>query len=194
MEELWERFELWLSTHAKDLSSELHDGATEWEIEESEATIALDFPQDLKDSLLIHDGGQPGNGLIGDWELLCLREMTATAIDMEEGVEEGLFGANNNEASNKVKGYWWNPNWIPIVSSGSRQYICIDMDPAKDGVEGQVILFLHDEPHRPWLAPSYKAWMKKFITELEQGHHNRIYDEALDVWEFPHPAFLTVLE
>ncbi len=192
MEELWERYEKWLSKHASELLSELNDGASEWEIEEAEATIAIDFPEEFKESLLIHNGGQAGNGLIGNWELLNLREITAISTDMEEAVEEGIFGNNSCEGTAKIKSYWWNPNWIPLVSSGSKEYICMDMDPAQNGVEGQIILFLYDEPHRLWLASSFQAWMKKFIVELEQGHHNRVYDEALDSWEFPHPAFLTV--
>lgn len=192
MRTLWARLEKWLKTHASDLYEELEPQAFEWDIVEVEKALDLTFPADLTASLYLHNGGESGNALIGNWELFSTKEILEAAYSMQELVDAGSFGNNDNVASSQVKGYWWNPRWIPFAASGSGHYLCLDTDPAPEGTPGQVLLFLHDQPQRLILAASFREWLGQVVEDLEKGLHSRVYDKDLDMWEFTHPAFLRI--
>ena len=77
IEEIWEQIEAWLSVTAPSVLASLNPGATEEKIIETEKLIGINFPEELIQSYLIHDGKNKYNmeGLIGENELLSLENI-----------------------------------------------------------------------------------------------------------------------
>ncbi|MEO0895713.1 MAG: SMI1/KNR4 family protein [Bacteroidota bacterium] len=190
MTKLWTSFRNWIKQHTPSLLEELEDAASQWDIKEAEEELETTFPDDLKQFLMEHNGGQVSNGLIGNWDLLSLDEMVEASFDMDEHVEDGDFGSNQRPESPEVKGMWWNPNWIPFASSTNGHFLCLDMDPAEKGSSGQVIAYFYDSGERPVLANSLKDWFEHTIKALEEGKITANWSEELKEWRFSHPGFL----
>jgi len=55
------------------------------------------------------------------------------------------------------------------VTSGSGDYFCLDMNPLEPKRVGQVLLFLRDQPGRPLIAGSLRAWFDRIARDLEAG-------------------------
>jgi len=176
MEELIARFRHWVADCPLDIA--FSEGADEAEIAAAETALNLEFPADLRAYLALANGETwNSDGLIGDWQLLELKFIVKEAQAMRSLVEQGDFGDNANPATPAIKGLWWSPRWIPIVTSGSGHLICLDMDPNDTGHAGQVILFLHDDGRRPLVAHSLRAWFARLADDLECGLYEIVKDE-----------------
>ena len=64
---------------------------------------------------------------------------------------------------------WWNSSWIPVLDSGSEDYLCVDLKGTFGNPPGSVIQFLHDQPFRPALFPDFESWLRWLSTSLDQG-------------------------
>jgi len=190
LSDLWKRFEHWLESHAPGLLDELADGALVYQIQDTEEEVGVKFPRDYIDSLTYHDGGYPGNGLIGNWDLLGLQDLTDAYFELERQLENGAFGRNETIGTSFVKGRWWHPLWVPFAGDTDGNYLCLDMAPGWEGEKGQVILYLADESARRVLATSYTDWMEQTVQGLEEGRFPVKHDEDLDIYIFEKPGLI----
>lgn len=62
---------------------------------------------------------------------------------------------------------WWVPGWLPLLTDGNSNYLCIDTVGAFGGTPGQMIEFIHDDAARAILAPSFDAWFDAWVEALE---------------------------
>jgi cell wall assembly regulator SMI1 len=150
------------------------------DISKAETKLNIEFPEELKEYLMIFNGESgESHGIIGNWMLLELKyilkewqRLTKSFGDLRTSLND-----KSNLSSSYVKQMWWNNKWIPIVSSGSGHYICADIDPGKKGSKGQIILFLHDEQERYLIANSLKEWFSTVTGHLEKGIYRIITDK-----------------
>jgi cell wall assembly regulator SMI1 len=56
----------------------------------------------------------------------------------------------------------------------------VDYDPAEGGTIGQIILWASDPPYVKVIAPSYRAWLEQFATDLEAGKYK--WDDHDESW------------
>ncbi len=173
MKDLWTRLESWLSSNAPDLVDQLRPGADEQALSAVEQDLGLKLPDDLRASLAVHDGTEECAGLIGGWDLLPAEFIASEARLMRGMVDDGSFGEATADPHPKLATAWWNPAWIPIVSSGSGHFLCVDLAPGPEGRAGQIVLFLHDASQRYVVAPSYRAWLEAVVRDLERGAYSR---------------------
>lgn len=173
MDDLWTRLESWLSSNAPELVDQLRPGADADALASLEHELGVTLPDDVRASLAVHDGTEESAGLVGGWDLLPVEIIASEARLMRGMVEDGAFGEATANAHPKLAGPWWNPAWLPIVSSGSGHFLCVDLAPGPEGRVGQVVLFLHDAPERYVVAPSYRAWLEAVVRDLESGAYTR---------------------
>ncbi len=64
---------------------------------------------------------------------------------------------------------WWVPGWVPVFTDDNSNYICVDTVGSFAGTRGQVVEFIHDDPAREVLAPSFDAWFDAWGKSLEAG-------------------------
>ncbi|MDX1959662.1 MAG: SMI1/KNR4 family protein [Leptospiraceae bacterium] len=123
-------------------------------------------------------------GIIGNWKFLEIKHVIREWELMLSILKKEEVNNQTKLKSDFIKNNWWDQAWIPIVSSGSGHLICIDMDPAKKGKKGQVILFLHDEEKRYLIANSISDWLGAISEDLQKGKYK------ITGKKFSNPAFL----
>ncbi len=181
MQNLWQILTRWAAACPLDIV--FNPGATEAAIAAAEATLGVAFPADLREYLLLADGERwNSDGFIGDWQLLELKFIVQETQRMRALVDDGSFDDNTNAETPAIKGLWWNPQWLPIVTSGSGHFFCVDLDPGPEGTVGQIILFLHDDGGRFLVAPSLRAWFARLAADFERGLYKIVTDEE----NYPH--------
>jgi len=170
MEEIWKRIEAWLDTHAPEMRDDLLLGATPEEIKTAEESMHIKLPSDVKDSYLIHNGQNTiGAYLIGDWQLLPLKDMLRQWENLRKSSNESADV--KGEPHGPVRDDWWNPKWIPFAYDGAGDFYCVDLDPPSEGTVGQVISYWHVDEERERLAQSFQEWLKGYADDLEAGKY-----------------------
>ena len=177
MHEIWTRLEDWLAAHAPLLLPDLNPGATEAELSRLAATIGAELPADFLAFYRVHDGqrGDAG-GLYEAEELLSVGRMLDEWTVWNDLLRQRTFDGAYSAAPAGVKDNWWNPRWLPLTYDGSGNHCCLDLDPAPGGTYGQVIRMWHDDDERPLLAPSFRAWIMRYVVGLEAGRYAYLAD------------------
>ena len=105
MQLIWTRIENWLADNAPEILENLNPGATEEEIKRTEEFLGVSFPEDFKDSYLIHNGQKPyvdtPDGqqwkdycLMDMWQLLSLDRIKHEWSIWKELLDTGGLGDN----------------------------------------------------------------------------------------------------
>ncbi|MFI7706373.1 SMI1/KNR4 family protein [Nonomuraea sp. NPDC049480] len=153
----WRRIERWLARRAPKTYELLRPPARPATIAKMEAAMGATFPDDLRASLLRHDGvGSWGFGpapfyalmsakaIYQDWKMLC-----GIVLDEPE-----------------LGGFWWHGRLIPFADAHDGGNLFIDPGTGKTGE------YFHEDGLRPdgdatW--PSYLALLKATARALETG-------------------------
>lgn len=77
--------------------------------------------------------------------------------------------------NNEMLGYdfdrenWWHERWIPFLTNGSGDSVCVDLEGTFGGAPGQIVQFWHDDEQRSIDFPSMQAWLAFTVETLEAG-------------------------
>jgi cell wall assembly regulator SMI1 len=173
--ETWQRVERWLSAHAPKVLARLPKGASEIALEEAEEVMGLALPQELRESLAIHDGADlyvydSGRRDCPLGSPMAVREIAALHRRLVH-----LFGDGGNDEWAQpppgVHGCWWHRAWVPALGHVNGDATCIDLDPAPGGVRGQVFGWAHDGGPGVVYAADYPAVLAGFAADLEAGRY-----------------------
>ena len=66
---------------------------------------------------------------------------------------------------------WWRRGWIPFLSNGGGDHLCLDTDGEGGGKPGQLIAFWHDWEDRAVEWPTFDAWLGQLA--IAAGDPNR---------------------
>jgi cell wall assembly regulator SMI1 len=121
-----------------------------------EADLGRALPAELKSLLSLHDGQRAAGPLL--WELapICERMMTWQWL---------------RRSGHPVE--WWNPDWFPVLSNGSGDYLVLDLSKP----EPPLIEYRHDAEERRVIAPSLSSWIEELHEDLCVG---RLFASTLD--------------
>lgn len=179
MRDAWTRIERWLEAHAPEPRGILNPGASEEEIAALEREVGLRLPDDVRESLRIHDGQAPdAPGLINACELLSTARIAGEWRAWKELLDGGDFDDAESDPAPGIRGDWWNAAWIPLTHDFGGNHDCLDLDPAPGGRAGQIISMWHDDAERRVLAGSFREWLSAFADGLENGDY--VYSEEYD--------------
>lgn len=174
MKNIWSRIESWFSVNDPKAKIRLLEGTTDEQINEAEAFFNIQFPEDFRDSLSIHDGQHLlATPLMKSWQLFPLKEMIKDWKIMKNLYDDGQFSDTNVTSIGSVKAEWWHPLWIAIAHNGAGDLLCLDLQPASNGNIGQIISFLHMDSKREVVASSFRAWLQGFADDLEKGKNEK---------------------
>ncbi len=172
MQDIWTRIEVWLAGNAPAILHDLHSGATDQDILDTEAALGVAFPDDVRASFRLHNGqAADGVGFIDGWELLSLARVRDEWSVWKDLLDSGDFDDAHSEPEGPIVRDWWNAKWIPLTYSGSGDHHCLDLNPAPGGNIGQIIVMWHDDAARPLVAPNFKAWLETLAGDLEAGKY-----------------------
>lgn len=146
--------------------------ATAESIEACEAELGVHFPSPLRQWYLLEDGDPDFYRLFHYGSLLSTAEIVRQSKMQRKIVEDG-FGLESSRIScnRAIRRKSWDNNWIPITDSGSGDHYCVDMNPSKHGVVGQIFRYDHERGPREILAASFDEFLSLFVRDLEAGRY-----------------------
>lgn len=152
----WQRIERWLQVHAPEVPPTLRPGASKKQIAAFEQATGLALPEDVRESLFIHDGQEESHpGAIVGEPLDPLEKIESTLGFYRKLCEEyeqsdascGLDIGCTSYPVDAIQCRHFNWKWI-AMGDGDGNCYGIDLDPGPNGVSGQVINFGRDEEHK----------------------------------------------
>ncbi len=170
----WERIEKWFAEKAPDM--QLGAGAAAADITAVETHLGLSFPEELKASLMRHNG-------VDNWtkgELLSVDRIKSEWSCWAGLVDDGTFDDNVGEEDNDcIQKCWFNKSWIPIDADGGGNGACLDLNPGPDGTVGQIIDMDHEVgPSGPQFT-DFAAYLEDTAESLEKGKY-RVEDGYIE--------------
>lgn len=174
MEHIWTRITSWIKTHAPQLLELLQDGASEEQINELEKALSIQLPDDVKALYRLCNGQSSFDyGLLNGNEFLSLERIRDEWTVWKDLLDAGDLITDDDIESDRIdteiRQVWWHPKWIPFTYNGGGDHDCLDLAPAKEGVQGQIISMWHDDEERKLLAPGIREWLQQYAEQLESG-------------------------
>ena len=93
---------------------------------------------------------------MGNYYVPALADMAETMRINRELLADGDFVPN-----------WWRPGWLPFLTNGGGDEICLDPEGTFTGRPGQLIEHWHDWEARTVLFPTVTAWLAAVVTAYE---------------------------
>jgi cell wall assembly regulator SMI1 len=171
---MWTRLEAALSK-ADEGNAEFAGPATVEQLAALETKTGLMLPDDLKASYGVHDGQDEssegiyasGDFLDGAFYLMSLEQIANEWSMWKKLVDGGEFRGQESAPDDGIRSDCWNPGWLPILSDGGGDSLCVDLAPTARGVRGQIIKMSHDSAQRPLLARSFAGFLAQLIDSWE---------------------------
>jgi cell wall assembly regulator SMI1 len=159
----------------------LNTGAQPAEIVSLERAIKRTLPDDVRESLSIHNG-QPRQltGFVFGLDLLDCKRI---AQEWERWAGLTSYNPDYRDAmasfpQGAVQLDYANPGWIPLTKDGGGNYLGVDLAPGPAGSTGQVINFGRDEELKAVLAAGWGEFLLSYAKFLESGALAEISPEA----------------
>ena len=160
-----------MKMNARETFSSLNRGAKKEQVKEYEVKLGINFPKDVRDSFIRHNGQKECEfGFFDASELLSLERIEECWESWQRLLKEGTFDNLEPEVDPEIKPVWYNSLWIPIAVNDAGD-TCIDLDPSSKGTLGQIIFLPYKDPDRRLLAPSFSSLLNTFAKDLENGQY-----------------------
>ena len=169
---LWSEIEGHLAAHAETVLPTLNPPASEAEIKSLERFTGEPIPEDLRESLLIHNGQSDPSRL----QILCDAGTLLSVADMHRvwtfltDTDAGMGPPPNGIV-------WWNPKYLPFTDYEG-DHLCLDRRP--DSL-GEVVWQIHDGEIERNIHPTYTAWLTS-VRDVFAQNRFRVEDGYLDFW------------
>lgn len=109
----------------------------------------------------------------GSFVLLSLDGIVDAAAFLNDEFPDGVNVYASDDASvdadTGIRAAWWSRSWVLIMENGGGDYLCVDLDPAQGGNQGQIITYYHDEMFRSPVAPGLDAMLEDLAARLASG-------------------------
>ena len=183
IENYWKTIKGFLKKTNEQICNSLQNPAKETDINKLEKILKLNLPDVFKESLLIHNGQNDNDYIITfmDYQnLLSANKMIENYKMICKLFGENDFSVIKQKNCKYIKrNYIYNHKWLKFSESDSDGLI-IDFDPAKKGTVGQIFFRPHDDnPIDKIIAKSYKEWLDKLCTKIENTEYEIIDDEIV---------------
>lgn len=182
----WKRLDTLLAKLAPPVYKALQRPSKIRPIAELEKTIGRSLPDDVKDSLLCHDGqADKAGGCIFGNRLLSVDDIAA-CWELNRGHEHDAVPQKRIRSfpAGAVQVCESHPGWVPLSADWTGNYIGVDLAPNLDGVRGQVIVFGKDESYHYVLAPTWGEFLANYADDLRDGNFEIIFEDSSEIPEF----------
>ena len=185
VEAVWKELTKWFEANAPELLETFRPGASEAEIADLEAHIGLELPDDFRTFLKICNGQfRDREARFYSGDLMPIEDIKRDWSMMQDLLEKGTFKESTTYPGEGVKKAWWNPAWVPFLFWQSADNTVLDLDPAKGGTRGQVVIFWHDQGDRDVDQPSFTGWLEFIMDGIKSGeivYDREEYDALVDI-------------
>ena len=167
-EKAWAEYHRYVGDRYPQIDFKLRSGADETRISAFEAATGRVLPSELRALYELANGQDAGGfALFPGHRMLSLEEIT-TQLGLMNGSKLFFFRFLPADGDPGVKNWWWHKKWLPIGENGAGDLFCVDFAPTTEGVQGQLIEFIHDDS----LRHRYATSLAKLFEELRSGLEN----------------------
>lgn len=150
----------------------LRPPASDAEIDDLELLVGTSLPEQFRQLYKLANGQVEDCALFPDGYELMPLDMIQSTWKMLKNMYDSQYQMRiEREEDGPVRNTWWHPLWIPFAFQVSGDHYCIDMNPSREGTQGQVIEFIHDDEPRPLLGASLAEFLKHFDYGIHSGKY-----------------------
>ena len=176
----WTRLEKWYAKQLPAAHKSLNRGASKRQIAELEKATRRTLPDDLKESLLIHNGqSQVVEGVVFGLRLLPIDRILSDWEIVRAVHDDGASSKRTKSLpKNAVQCCENHPGWMPLTDDSSGGHIGIDLAPGAEGTWGQVINFGKSEYAHYAISHSWGDFLADIADELTSGNYRiQVHDD-----------------
>ena len=168
---LWQKIQQSLLAIAPSIGKSFQKPAEEAQIKALEDAIAQPLPKSFKEYLRTFNGQEQSDSphyFMGYNLLLPIDEIIETYEMQVEDFEGESIADDINP--NKIQPVLWDKGWVPFTDFEASTRICIDLNPASNGVKGQVIMLypgIDYQSDEVVLANSFEEFTQKIWNILD---------------------------
>ena len=168
---LWQKIQQSLLAIAPSIGESFQKPAEESQIKALEDAVAQPLPESFKQYLRTFNGQEQSdspNYFMGYNLLLPTDEIIETYQMLVEDFEGESIADELNP--NKIQPVLWDKGWVPFTDFEATTRICIDLNPATNGVKGQVIMLypgIDYQSDEVVLANSFEEFTQKIRNILD---------------------------
>ena len=183
---LWQKIQQSLFAIAPTIGESFQKPAEESQIKALEDAVAQPLPESFKEYLRTFNGQMQSdspNYFMGYNLLLPTDEIIETYQMLVEDFEGESIADELNP--NKIQPVLWDKGWIPFTDFEATTRICIDLNPATNGVKGQVIMLypgIDYQSDEVVLANSFEEFTQKIWNILDAKDYS--FEEGIIEQDF----------
>ena len=183
---LWQEIQQSLLAIAPSIGRSFQKPAKEGQIKALEDVIAQSLPESFKQYLRTFNGQTQSDSphyFMGYNSLLPTDEIIETYRMLVEDFEGESIADELNP--NKIQPVLWDKGWIPFTDFEATTRICIDLNPATNGVKGQVIMLypgIDYQSDEVVLANSFEEFTQKIWNILDAKDYS--FEEGIIEQDF----------
>ncbi|KAK5993469.1 Glucan synthesis regulatory protein [Cladobotryum mycophilum] len=187
----WRRIDAWAEENYPELFDQLCEGATNNDLNDVEHQLDCSLPQDVRDSMMVHDGQERGGNPTGIIFGSICRGKGIYSFQISRGKQRGFLfqaatifvlvvertGRMETESPcqaglhppNTVQKAYAHAGWIPLVRDWGGNNLAVDLAPGPAGRYGQIIMFGRDYDTKYVVARSWSAFLALVADDLNSG-------------------------
>ena len=183
---LWKKIQQSLLVIAPSIGESFQKPAEEIQIKALEDAVAQPLPESFKEYLRTFNGQAQSDSphyFMGYNLLLPTDEIIETYRMLVEDFEGESIADELNP--NKIQPVLWDKGWIPFTDFEATTRICIDLNPATNGVKGQVIMLypgIDYQSDEVVLANSFEEFTQKIWNILDAKDYS--FEEGIIEQDF----------
>jgi cell wall assembly regulator SMI1 len=149
-----ERLETHVARTRPDFLAILLPGVSDDALNTFEARFSLRLPDNFRQLYRWRNGQPPDCSANFDHNRMFtpLEEVADT-----KAMLDGMIGEEFDDPR------WWRRTWVPFLSNGGGDHLCLDVLAEDGGSPGQLIAFWHDLERRSVEHPSIEAWLSSLV-------------------------------
>ncbi len=161
---LLDKIETWLAANRPEYHSLLNPPAQPYLFTALRTAVGITLPEDLRSFYLWHDG-QDSESFEPLLENLTFMTLTEIATTHQAHSDVAIFDQWDDD--------FWRPCWIPFLSNGGGDYLCLASETAGNVPKGSILWYDHETSDREVVHPSFDG----FLLNL----YDRMVNDRLDV-------------
>lgn len=163
MKELIEEVDRRLARRRPNYYSQLQPGVGQQAIDAFQSRLGAQLPLAFSELYRWRNGQNPNcsAALINNWMFSPLEEVVST-----KDLLDGMIGTDFEEPT------WWSRGWVPFLSNGGGDHLCLDLAAELSGKPGQLLAFWHDWDNRSIKFASMEMWLQAVVRSLDEPTPN----------------------
>ncbi len=164
----WDRIKQGLKVLKPELLESFNKGASAKEVQELEKATGQKLPEAFKKFYEIANGQREAVELVPEqYSLMPIEQIITEWQSWRSLVDKGEFSDMESSPDGGIRSDWWHAGWIPFLSDGGGDSLCIDMSPTNGGKVGQIITMCHDDRGRTLVADSFESWLAELADAID---------------------------